>query len=226
MNRQSDLAIVLSRIDYGERDRILTLLCANQGKVSVLAKGVRSPKSKLAGGIELFSESQVDFVQGKGGLCVLTSSRLKRHFPGLIKNLDKTMLGYELLKIINKITEDSSGQEYYSTLLYALSALDKIGYSKEFVKLWFGLQILKIDGHSPNLVKDTNGKKLELVDRYSFDLDKQCFAPRESGRFAPGHIKLLRLCLASKKPKEIKVEDNIVSESLELINRLLSEYIR
>ena len=47
-------AIVLRRTDYGEADRILQLLTPS-GKRSVIARGVRKEKSKLAGGIELFS---------------------------------------------------------------------------------------------------------------------------------------------------------------------------
>ena len=34
-------AVVLSRTDYGEADRILTLLTPDQGKLRLLAKGVR-----------------------------------------------------------------------------------------------------------------------------------------------------------------------------------------
>ena len=51
-------AIVLRRTDYGEADRILQLLTPS-GKRSVIARGVRKEKSKLAGGIELFSVSDV-----------------------------------------------------------------------------------------------------------------------------------------------------------------------
>ena len=45
-------AIVLRRTNYGEADRILQLLTP-KGKRSVMAKGVRRERSKLAGGIEL-----------------------------------------------------------------------------------------------------------------------------------------------------------------------------
>ena len=49
--------IILARTDYGEADRILTVLSPEYGKLRLLAKGVRRVKSKLAGGIELFSVS-------------------------------------------------------------------------------------------------------------------------------------------------------------------------
>ena len=40
-------AIVLRRTDYGEADRILNLITP-QGKIAVIAKGVRKEKSKLS----------------------------------------------------------------------------------------------------------------------------------------------------------------------------------
>lgn len=60
-------AIVLRRTNYGESDRILNLLTP-EGKVAVLAKGVRKEKSRLAGGIELFSISDVVIHQGRSNL--------------------------------------------------------------------------------------------------------------------------------------------------------------
>jgi DNA repair protein RecO len=60
--------IVLSRRDYQEADRILSVLTPDNGKVSLIAKGVRKPKSKLAGGIELFSVSQLTYLPSHNDL--------------------------------------------------------------------------------------------------------------------------------------------------------------
>ena len=60
-------AIVLRRTNYGEADRILQLLTP-EGRRSVMAKGVRREKSKLAGGIELFALTDVVIGQGRGEL--------------------------------------------------------------------------------------------------------------------------------------------------------------
>lgn len=57
--------IVLNRINFGEADRILTVITPDQGKLSLIAKGVRKEKSKLAGGIELFSVSNISFIPPK-----------------------------------------------------------------------------------------------------------------------------------------------------------------
>lgn len=52
-------AIVLRRADYGEADRLLTLLTPERGKLRVLAKGARKITSRKAGHIELFTQTQV-----------------------------------------------------------------------------------------------------------------------------------------------------------------------
>ena len=60
--RKKTLAIVLRRTDFGEADRIVNLLTPG-GKVSAMARGVRKPKSKLAGGIEFFALNEVVLIE-------------------------------------------------------------------------------------------------------------------------------------------------------------------
>ena len=44
--------IVLKQMPLGEADRILTLYTTDQGKLRAVARGVRRPKSRLAGHLE------------------------------------------------------------------------------------------------------------------------------------------------------------------------------
>ncbi|MCA9348456.1 DNA repair protein RecO, partial [Candidatus Saccharibacteria bacterium] len=59
-------AIILRRINYGEADRILTMLTSDFGKIRLIAKGVRKQKSRMAGGLELFGVSEINFIKGRG----------------------------------------------------------------------------------------------------------------------------------------------------------------
>jgi DNA repair protein RecO (recombination protein O) len=53
-------AIVLSRFDFGEADRILTLLTPELGKIKAIAKGIRRPTSRIGGSLEpLASKSTI-----------------------------------------------------------------------------------------------------------------------------------------------------------------------
>jgi DNA repair protein RecO (recombination protein O) len=202
MNQRTATAIILNRTDYGEADRILTLLTPEAGKISLLAKGVRRIKSKLAGGIELFSVSDITYIKGRGDLGTLVSTRLVKHYARIVSNLERTMLGYELIKQLHKVTEDEPEPEYFELLQQAFEALDDDTVPVPVVKLWFGMQLLRLGGHTPNLQTDTAGQKLDATQRYDFSFDAMAFAPApDRGQFSAHHIKFLRLGFAGHQPK-------------------------
>ncbi len=58
-------AIVIRKIKLGEADRILTLYTPQLGKIRAVAKGVRRPRSKLAGHLELLTHSLVSLARGR-----------------------------------------------------------------------------------------------------------------------------------------------------------------
>ena len=124
MNQITTKGIVLARTNYGEADRIVTVLTPEHGKLRVMAKGVRRLKSKLAGGVELFCVSDLSLIRGRGDLSTLTSSRMHHQFSSITKDIDRTMYGYEILKCIATITEEEAGLDYYSLLEATLSALN------------------------------------------------------------------------------------------------------
>lgn len=80
MNKIVDNILVLKRVDYGEADRIITVLSQSGGKFSLLAKGVRKPKSKLAGGIEPFCINSVTYLQSPRELKTLISANVHQQF--------------------------------------------------------------------------------------------------------------------------------------------------
>src|ERR1035437_5796157 len=133
--------IILTRTEFGEADRIITLLTPDHGKLHLMAKGVRRIKSKLAGGIELFSVSSITYVLGRGELGTLISTRLIKHYHNIVKDIDRTMLGYDFIKCLNKVTEDDPGAEYFDFLDRTFEALDDAKISAAIIKLWFDIQL-------------------------------------------------------------------------------------
>lgn len=218
MNQIVTTGIVLARTNYQEADRILTVLTPDQGKIRVMAKGVRKLKSKLAGGIELFSVSEISFIRGRGEISTLTSSRLKQHFGTIVQDMDRTMLGYELLKRLGKVTEDNAGEEYFEIAHDALRALDDNTIDIDLVRLWFDVQLLRITGHSPNLTTDVSDKKLTSEASYNFDLEKMAFSSSPKGSYNAGHIKLLRLAQTNQPAKLSRVSG--MDDLLQPVERL------
>lgn len=66
--------VILRRVDYGESDRILTVLTRDHGKIGVIARGVRKPGSRLAAQTDLFVRSRMQLARGRGELEVLTQA--------------------------------------------------------------------------------------------------------------------------------------------------------
>jgi DNA repair protein RecO (recombination protein O) len=194
--------IILRRTDYGEADRILTLLTPDCGKLSLLAKGVRRIKSKMAGGIELFSISEITYIRGRSDLGTLVSARLLKYYGHIVGSLDRTMLGYDLIKELNRITEDQPEPEYFELLSRTFAALDDATIPTGLIRFWFGVQLLRLGGHTPNLHTDTDGRRLTIDQQYEFAADHMAFAPNPThGRFDAVHIKFLRLGFAGNVAK-------------------------
>lgn len=228
-NQVVTTGIVLSRNDFQEADRLLTLITPHHGKIKTIAKGVRRPNSKLAGGIELFSESNITFLPGKGDFATLVSTRLLTHYGNIVKDITRTMLGYELLKRLNRATEDSTGEEYYLVLKHTLEGLNDLDLSRELTELWFTVQMLKHSGHIPNLRNDVEGNKLEISKKYLFDFESMSFVAQKGAPYSAGHIKLLRLAYGTDEPvilKQIKETGKLPSEALALAKNMLKRHVR
>jgi DNA repair protein RecO (recombination protein O) len=185
-------AIVLSRTDFGEADRIITLLTPDKGKVRLMARGVRRAKSKIAGGIELFSISDITYMTGKGDLGTMISARLDIHYGNIVKDITRVQLGYELIKQLHRITEDEPEADYFDLLHQAFAGLNG-DLDVEVIRMWFLAQLLRLSGSSPNLATDTSGQILIASTLYNFDFDSMSFATHPTARFSAAHIKVLRL---------------------------------
>ena len=231
MKHISTQAIVLSRTNFGEADRILTFLTLDNGKLRGLARGVRKQKSKLAGGIELFSVSEISFLIGWGEIYTITSTRLVKHYGNIVKDIDRTNVAYDFIKLLGKNTEDNLEPEYFGLLKNAFEALDDEAINLDLVQLWFKAQLLKLAGHTPNLRTNQNGQKLEAGKKYIFDFDSMGFTQSGSGArtFSADHIKLLRLVFGETQPKtlhKIQKSDKLALALLALVQTMLQSYMR
>lgn len=209
MEKAVDQGIVLRRINHGEKDRVVTLLTREHGKLAVFAKSVRSQKSKLSGGIELLSINEIVFIPGKKELKTLVGAHSIRTFDNIVKDIDRTMQFYESLKRLNTITEDGTGQEFFWILERYLIALDDISFDRLLVQCWLDLQVLNVSGLLGS-IEVSSEMQDGVGDYFSYDFDKHCFQQNESGEFTQNDIKLIRVLGKAKSP--IKLDKPLGSE--------------
>lgn len=185
-------AIVLRRTNYGEADRIVQLLTP-AGKKSVVARGVRREKSKLAGGIELFAVSDVVINEGKGELGILTSARLVEFYRHILEDYDTMQFGYEVIKQIGRAVESVDESEWYDVLAEVLQALNRIDISRQLIQTWFYLRFAGLMGHGLSLTHDIDGQRLQSESRYRYDVGEKGLRLDDRGDLTAYHIKYLRL---------------------------------
>jgi DNA repair protein RecO (recombination protein O) len=220
--------IMLSRTNFGEADRIITILTPDYGKLKLMARGVRRVKSKLAGGVELFSVSNITYIKGKKDIGTLVSTRLQTHFNHIVEDIDRTMIGYDIIKLLNKATEDAADVEYYRLLLQTFTVLDADHIDPTLTKCWFMARLLQLLGHSPNVDTAADRSPLDLKKLYGFDYESMGFYEQNKGTFTPNHIKVLRLLVSEDAQKITIIKD--IAQTLKpietLLQRALGSYIR
>lgn len=187
---------VLRRTNYAEADRIIDFITP-EGKIAAIARGVRKPRSKLAGGVELFTQSELIFHAGRGELMTVTSARMKRYYGEILKDFRKMECAGEILKKVDRLAEGvGAAADYYEIVSESLGALNT-GLDTGLVGAYAELNILKTMGEEPNLYRDVEGQKLVAELRYDWDVMEKSFRARTGGRYGAEEIKILRLLMTN-----------------------------
>jgi DNA repair protein RecO (recombination protein O) len=205
------------------------MLTPAQGKLHLLARGVRKEGSRLAAGIELFTVTDINYVKGKGDLSILTSARIRQHFDQIVQDIERVQLGYDLIKIMNRATEDQPEAGYFTLLELTCQALNNLMISTTLIRSWFFSQLLRLAGHVPNLKTDSTGQPLEITATYSLDAEQGSLSRQEHDSLSADHIKVLRLLFADSTPTVLYkvggIEDLLPGCTLAL-ETMLKTYIR
>ena len=143
-------AIIIKKIKLGEADRILTLYTPHLGKIQAVAKGIRRPRSKLAGHLELLTHSQVSLARGRN-LDTITGSQTINSFLPLKSDLWLTSYALYVTELINQFTADHiKNYPLFQLLLKIMHHLCQAG-DNELVLRYFELHLLNEVGYRPQL---------------------------------------------------------------------------
>ncbi len=100
-------AIVLRTVDYGDRDRIVTLLVAGHGRRGAMAKSARASKKRFAGALEPLRVIEASYIdRDPSRLATLTSAEVIEHFAGVESSFDKTSLASYATELTRELARD------------------------------------------------------------------------------------------------------------------------
>lgn len=145
-------AIVLSRFDLGETDRVFTLLTRERGKIRAIAKGARRPTSKLAPSLEYFTRCRMILSRGRD-LDVITSVEVIERPVGLGERVNAFSHACHLAEVTSKLTpEGQEAPEVYQLLAAALGELERPG-EPWLLARWYEMALLAITGYRLDLYR-------------------------------------------------------------------------
>lgn len=166
--------VILKRRNFGEADRLLTIYTRDFGKVTALAKGVRRPRSKKAGHLELGSWCKVFIAKGKN-IDLLTEVELKRAFGIVDFSEEKSNRIYHFLEIIESVSaENQKNTQVYFLLLEFLNEITK-AQDFNLISSVFKIKLMSQLGYfSAKSLKDSKTKNaLEILEDEDFLRIKQ-----------------------------------------------------
>ena len=171
-------AVIIKKTKLGEAGRILTLYTPHLGKIQAVAKGVRRPRSKMAGHLELLTHSQISLARGRN-IDTITSAQTINSFLPLKSDLDLTSYALYATELVNQFTADNV-EDYplFQLLVETLQSLSN-GGDNELILRYFELHLLDMAGYRPQLEHCVTCKSA-LKDAANL------FSPGAGGMLCPG----------------------------------------
>lgn len=196
--------IILSQMDYGEKDRILKIITRDKGIISAIAKGIKSPTSKKAQHIDILAFGKLYLAKGKN-LDILLN--ITPH-DSLLKNIEVSKINYifyfaEL--VLNSTIEESYDFSFFKMITALRENLESNLYHS---MLKLQLEILKYLGSLPNL-RECIMSEESLKEKRFFDPNYIGYNAKEGQSVSDTEIKT-QLFLASAETDNftnLKIED-------------------
>jgi DNA repair protein RecO (recombination protein O) len=148
-----DDGVVLRTQDLGEADRIITLLCRQNGRVRAVAKGVRRTKSRFGARLEPFTHVDLMIHPGRS-LDVITQAEVIRPYGApLAGDYPRYTAGTAMLETAERFTpmEKEPAIRQFLLLVGGLRALGKDSREPRLVLDAYLLRSLAVAGYAPAL---------------------------------------------------------------------------
>lgn len=226
--------VVLRCRNYGESHKILTVITPG-GKVALMARGARKPKSRLAGVAQPLVQGLFVYVHNgqPGTMGTLRHAEVIHHFyRALETDLHRQAYAMYFLELTDRLGDsDGASEAWYPFLLHALKQLE-VGTDAQVLKIMVDLKVLAAAGYRPVWERcvhcgGTEGPYLASVRHGGLlcvdcrRLDSQAQALSESG------VKLLRLFqdVPLSRLGQVRIREETKDALVRLTRQLVEEYL-
>jgi len=182
--------IIISENNFGDFDKMLTMLTPGLGKISCIAKGARRPKSALMAGSQLLCFGEYLMYKGSNTYNINSCETIEV-FYNLRMDFDKLTYASHITKIIQDVTQENQNSykilQLYLNTLYTISETDK---DLNLVLSIFKLRLLCILGFTPRINECIVCKNKE---------EHTCFSIRDNGFKCEACSKVDKSCISMQE---------------------------
>lgn len=197
-------AFVLRHTEKGEADRDFFLYTERFGLIRAGAQGVRKISAKLKGHLELFSETEITLVEGRGGYRLIGALLIDPH-RNIVSSLEKQRLAASAVTILSTIAFEGQDTAIWKLLSDFFKLLNTETYVPDLecdrVFIWFLVNLLSVLGYA--LSRDA-----DLIS----DSDLQRYAKCQEG-------------LPIQKALDEPLSDKVRKHLVRLISRSFEKYL-
>jgi hypothetical protein len=116
--------LILKRSNFGEADRILTVLTNRFGKISIIARGVRKITSRRAGNIEVLNLVKLHLFKAKS--YTLTEAEAQETFATLKENLVLSTVAFHVIELVDRLVpEEQKNEKLFDLTVGVLKILEE-----------------------------------------------------------------------------------------------------
>lgn len=143
--------LVIREVESGENDKRIDLLTAEHGKISVIAKGARSYRSKYMNSVPLFTYGNYE-ISARNGFSWLAGASVNEPFYELRDNIDRLALASYIVDVAGELSrEGEEAGELLRLTLNMLYAISKDIKSGTLIKAVYELRAMSISGYMPEI---------------------------------------------------------------------------
>ncbi|HEX2926915.1 MAG TPA: DNA repair protein RecO [Ruminiclostridium sp.] len=225
--------IVIKEVNTGEADKIITVLTAEEGKISVAAKNSRRAKSSLSAGAQLFAYSEYMLFKGKELYNMSSCEVIESNYEIRNDIVKLTYCSHILELIQDNAQEGEPSGEVLQLLLNTLYVISKTERPLNLVTRVFELRLMSLLGYEPHVISCVNCGKAQDENMF-FDFDnsglvcKDCLNPK--ARFTavlPGTVKALKYInyISPQKLFNFSLSQESIKELEQISIRYIKEHI-
>jgi DNA repair protein RecO (recombination protein O) len=225
-------AIVLRTVDYGESHKILTLLTAEMGKIAVLARGAKKPRSDLNAISQPFTYGSYLLLIGQKGMGTIVQAELVDSYRLIREELYRATYASYVVEMADRFTEEREPSPAVFLLLLTLLKYMTEDKDPEVLARICEVKMLDLAGIRPELFHCAHCFK-EVDDAIRFSvlhggpLCSNCHSADERAVWMkPSTLKLLQTFqgMDVRRIGQIRVSDDVKRQLNKILRQYLDEY--